>query len=577
MSDAFHASPESIATLLGSLRRERVIVPPYQRGYMWQEKHVKQFWHDIIRFQVKRPFKGEQDQYFLGPIVTLTRPKEEEAIHLLDGQQRLATATILLSVIRDLADEAQTEAGKNLARDIQNQLIQRGPNSFTLDLGETDRTYFRETVQMLPPTGRTATLRTHHNIKKARRTLMDLVRQRVGQPNTPGAIDALIALRQTLVSDLIMARIPVASERDAFQIFETLNDRGVKLQAPDLLLNFLMREAKDDDDRKAVREYWTEIVEEMGKFDINRFFRHVWVSKYGDLKDRDLFTALKEFVENQKLESAAFARSCASECERYVQILTVDEKFVPKDAISPLRRLIVELDVQAAMPLLIAAYGLLKPKHFEALVRYLLVFYARYSIISNLDRGDMEDLLFRLAREVRAMVSDSSDEKASANCASHAKRTLAAHAPADEASRTGAESLNFDEDASHAKYVVARLAEYIQSPTKEVGLKEANLEHIYPISPKSDEWGGEANQALLNEYLWHLGNLTIYGTRLNRVAGNAEFSVKRKQYEEKSSVKMTLDVAKSFANWDRDAIITRAKALAKKVVEVWSFDNPSRV
>jgi hypothetical protein len=118
----------------------------------------------------------------------------------------------------------------------------------------------------------------------------------------------------------------------------------------------------------------------------------------------------------------------------------------------------------------------------------------------------------------------------------------------------------------------------MQSATRETGLKEVNLEHVYPISPKHDEWGGEAGQAVLNEYLWHLGNLTIYGTRINRTASNDEYAkVKRAQYQQKSQVVMTLELAQTYSDWNADTIVDRASKLAKSVVEVWNFDNPSRV
>ena len=45
------------------------------------------------------------------------------------------------------------------------------------------------------------------------------------------------------------------------------------------------------------------MLEQMGRRDINRFLRHMWVSKYGDLKSQDLFTALKARIENDNIGS----------------------------------------------------------------------------------------------------------------------------------------------------------------------------------------------------------------------------------------------------------------------------------
>jgi hypothetical protein len=40
---------------------------------------------------------------------------------------------------------------------------------------------------------------------------------------------------------------------------------------------------------------------------------------------------------------------------------------------------------------------------------------------------------------------------------------------------------------------------------------------------------------------------------------------------------MTAEVAKNYTEWNESTILDRAKKLAKLVVQVWSFDNPSRV
>lgn len=577
MGDAFNATKESIGGLLSMTKRDRVIVPPFQRGYMWKEKNIKQFWQDITRFQKKRPLKGEPDEYFLGPIVTLSGDKGEDIIWLLDGQQRLATATILFSVIRDLATEGGTEAGKILAHEIQSQFIKKSSSQYCLQLGETDAVYFRETIQMDSPTSRKPILRTHHNIKKARTLLVEYVRKHVGDTNTPGALALLRELRQTLMSDLVMAKIPVGSESDAFQIFETLNARGLGLQVPDLLLNYLMREAPVGD-RKEIREFWTEMLNNLKRFDINRFLRHLWVSRYGDLKDKDLFIALKDEIgKTVELSSKDFARSCADECATYVQLLTVDEDSFDKDTALALKGLIRELDVQAALPLLLAAKTFLQPKDFESVVRNVLVFYVQYAVIANRDRDDMADLLYSLAKGVRKTISDPTDKVASKNYAKQIKETLASNAPTLAELELKLGDLIFEEDAN-AKYMLNRLANYIQSPTKEIAMAETNLEHIYPQNPAAGEWGGEAGQAILNPLLWHLGNLTIYGKRLNSTDQNKEYAAfKKNSYATKTDVVMTKEIAATYNDWNEASIKNRGQRLAKKVIEIWRFDNPSRV
>lgn len=98
MYDTFNSQSKNIGELLGGNERAQIIVPKFQRGHSWLKKHIEAFWTDITTFQTESAVKGGPDKYFLGPIVIL--PESKETIRLLDGQQRLATATILFSVSR---------------------------------------------------------------------------------------------------------------------------------------------------------------------------------------------------------------------------------------------------------------------------------------------------------------------------------------------------------------------------------------------------------------------------------------------------------------------------------------------
>lgn len=65
------------------------VVPPYQREYAWGTEQVKEFWGDL---------QGavESEEYFLGLII-LT--EEDERRHIVDGQQRLLTLTLLANAL----------------------------------------------------------------------------------------------------------------------------------------------------------------------------------------------------------------------------------------------------------------------------------------------------------------------------------------------------------------------------------------------------------------------------------------------------------------------------------------------
>ena len=333
-------------------------------------------------------------------------------------------------------------------------------------------------------------------------------------------------------------------------------------------------EKAHDSERKDIRSIWTQMIQKMGNHDIHDFLRTMWVSRHGDLKKDDLFTALKNHIETKNISAIDFARECGDECDDYFYLAIADESQLPKDSFQYVRAITRELGLRPALPLLLSSYLSLNEADFADVARFILVFVVRYSIIGNRDSSGMEDLLFRLAREVRTMAVPARDKTVSLQAKGHVKATLASHAPDDNATKMSV--LDADPDPSDAKYVMTRLARYIQDPEKQVTLGETNLEHIYPQNPEANAWGGPANQEKLEPLTWNLGNLTIFGKRANRKAANDEFDKKRIRYAQ-SKILMTQQLPNDDTVWDEAAIKTRAKVLAKLVIHVWNFNNPSQV
>jgi uncharacterized protein with ParB-like and HNH nuclease domain len=220
-------------------------VPTFQRGYSWEKQHVTAFWNDISATRQRKT-------YFLGPIVILNR--SDVVVELLDGQQRLATATILFSVLRDVARSLATKQASDFAAYVQRDFIIGEDEKRCLEMGEPDDPYFRDIIQSDSQGEKPKPkLRSHRFIHEARAYLMQSVTAKIGTQNEVQALVTLKDLKNTLRSDIVMACITVDSDDDAFQIFETLNDRGLRLSVPDLLLNYLMRVAPEGD-RKTIRQ-----------------------------------------------------------------------------------------------------------------------------------------------------------------------------------------------------------------------------------------------------------------------------------------------------------------------------------
>jgi hypothetical protein len=121
-------------------------IPPFQRPYAWGKEQTRDLIEDLLGFlRVSWTEIDNVPPYFLGSIVLIKDENEPDA-DVVDGQQRLTTLTILLSVIR--ANVIARDAG-----DITTRIYEEGSrilktkDRFRLSLRDRDREFFQTYVQ----------------------------------------------------------------------------------------------------------------------------------------------------------------------------------------------------------------------------------------------------------------------------------------------------------------------------------------------------------------------------------------------------------------------------------------------
>ena len=560
MSRPFDPQSKSFGTLLGQYETHQIIVPEFQRGYSWEKEHVSDFWTDINDFRHDKSGSSSK-KYFIGPIVVLP---DGETLQLLDGQQRLATATVLFSVIRDAANAIGSKEALYLARDVQRDLIAKDTDNkkFSLVLGETDRDFFRRVIQKETPDALKPTIRSHRLITTARKFLEGAVRDELTGKKPAEQVKVLEQIKRTVASDVTMVSIEVSSEDDAYRIFETLNDRGFKLTVPDLVLNFLMRFAPGTSERREIRENWTEMIEMLGQKDIDRFLRHMWVSQFGDVKKEGLFVKVKAYVKNNSVDTLEFAKACASECANYMQLMSGDEEALGKKACATVEAILRKMAVDNAMPVLLSAHRCLDRTAFSRVAKLTASIIVRHKILSNKNPGTLETTFYKTAKTIRELKDAGKTPAFIVNSVKEAYSKINPSNP-DILNNSGDVYVTKGE----AQYILTSIENKLHSPTKEHAVDEVNLEHIFPENP-SDEW---KNTEDLVGMEWHLGNLTILGENINRKAANKGYAAKLKSHYVKSKVELTKHLAATYAKWEATDILARSTELVTEAVEIWKI------
>jgi Protein of unknown function DUF262 len=289
------------------LVEEFLAVPTYQRSYSWHSAEssdvteddgdsraqVRELWDDLQRgYRQGKP-------YFLGTVVLSTEGAPPGRKAVIDGQQRLATTCLLLAAIRN-AYRANGE--DEYARSIHSDFVAKfdrpvGKDQPKFILNSDDRDYF-DRVVVQGNSGVDAAGESQRLLRDAWMYLQGAVNEFCDQAGTTWKpeLDHLTAYLQG--SAQIIA-ITVATEADAFLIFETLNDRGADLTVADLLKNYLFSRAEQRLDE--VRDTWVVTlnnldIPKVGNKRFNLFARHYMSSRRGPTRERELYARIKEEV-----------------------------------------------------------------------------------------------------------------------------------------------------------------------------------------------------------------------------------------------------------------------------------------
>jgi hypothetical protein len=542
----------------------RYVVPPHQRDFSWTSEEVKQLWDDITE-----AMKDGRPEYFLGTIV-VTEDREERLRAVIDGQQRLATLTMMLAAIRSVYEEHGDDRAQEVyaeylgAKDRRTRLTEP-----RLTLNRTNQTTFQELV--VDHTGLESLVNAKKgNIAPSNRLLIDaahfvrgVINERVRGSKQYETF--ALELEDFIRDRVILILVAVSDEADAYLIFETLNDRGLDLSISDLLKNYMYGRAMNR--LEQVQRQWEEMIVLLGTQDATQFLRHYWLSRYGVVRERDLYRELKvKFANSQQV--LTLMTQLRDAADKYAAISTVDHP-IWKGYGTQLRRDLEALQLFAPIsqfrPLLLAALEVLPDGEVEKVVRMVVVLSMRYSVIGQMGTGNIE----RAYSEAAVAIRDGKANTA-AKIFGLVKGTIY---PDDERFKADFATKTVTR-AKLARYILAGVANAVQPATDlEVvqDEKKVNLEHVMPKT-SSAEWSNAATDEA--EYLAHvdrIGNMTLIERDVNSAAGNASFERKKKDAFSKSNIVITKQLC-AYDGWTTREITNRQSLLADTAALVWSVN-----
>jgi hypothetical protein len=547
------------AGLGGLLRQYQLEVPPNQREYAWREDEVTQLFQDFAR-----AIDDDGVDYFLGTIVTI--PRGNGAVEVVDGQQRLATTALLLAAIRDylsgIDEDVLVESiNSGFLNGIDRNTRARVPK---LKLNIDDNDLFKAIISVTAPTDVPAPTRPSHELLLGAYDEARAQVQRIVAPydsKTHG--DVLNRWISFIEYNALAVLLSVPDDANAYRMFETLNDRGLRTSQADLIKNYLF--GKSGSRFTEVQTRWSYMrgaLESLDENDITiNFLRHSLVLQRGYLSAKKVYEAVQEIARAEQ-SAVSFASHLETQANIYVATFNPEHEHwndYPQAARSAIEVFNL-IDIKPMRALILAVASRFEPNETALAFKFLVSLGVRLMIASTVRSGSVEVPLSTAAKAVF--------DKTIGTVAAM-KEQLRPLTPSDQ---------QFREAFERARVASAKLGRYYLR-SLEMGAKGVvdpyfipqddrsviNLEHVLPLKPL-DNWPNVTPEDV-DQYAKRLGNLVLMRAADNSHAKSDDFGTKKPIYAASPYV-LTSQIAE-LDEWTADAIVERQKTLAVLALTTW--------
>lgn len=551
------------AKLLGFLRKSpQFVIPIYQRAYSWTDKECRQLWDDIVR-------TGSNDDipaHFVGSIVYieqgLYQVTPDVPLLVIDGQQRLATMTLLVAALAKAVGESEPledfSAEKLRGYYLLNE-YEQGERRYKLLLSQTDK----GSLMAIAGDGEQpehSSLRVTQNFELFEK----LIAERNGdlEPVCKG------------LAKLVVVDVALDRHQDNPQlIFESMNSTGRELSQADLIRNFILMGLEPDLQIQLYKDFWRPMEVDFGQEAYEKYFddfmRHYLTVKTGEIpRLKDVYEAFKTHARSPEVAEAGLEAMVKDirDFARYfcAMALGTETDVELKVAFHDLR----ELKVDVAYPFLLELYrdyaaGELSEPDFVAAVRLVEAYVFRRAICS-IPTNSMNKTFATFSKVLKK------DRYLESIRAHLLLLPSYRRFPGDEEFRRDLHTRDLYNFRSRS-YWLRRLENHGRK--ERVPVDEYTIEHILPqnddLSPAWQEALGPQWKLVQDTWLHTLGNLTLTG--YNSEYSDRPFAEKRdmKGGFKDSPLRLNAGLGQ-LAQWDEDAIKARADRLAAIAPDVWA-------
>lgn len=570
-SSLLNTDTEDLKELLGNGKTYEV--PLYQRDYSWKIEQWEDLWEDI------RSLQGHDNDHYMGAIVLQSGDRKK--FRIIDGQQRIATLSILvlacISYLRELQTVgADADANANRANLLESAFIgAKDPVSLRvvskLRLNAHDDNFYQLNLsQLVPPAGGL------RNLSDSERLMWDCfqffqkkVKEHFAGNHDGGAIAAFI--NEVISERLLFISVRVQDELSAYTVFETLNARGLELTETDLLKNYLLSLADrlSKGQMEPLLHQWNRITDMVGSARLPEFLRHHLNSHRSYVRQKELFKILRRDVTDMP-GVFSLLRELEIDAAWYQALGDHNDPFwLDYPGAKEHVRVLNLFYVKQYAPLVLAAKDVFGTQEIVEILRCCVVVSVRFNGVSRRSTHMLEEVYNRISIALR---------NGSASTLADVRRLLGPIYVPDEEFESDFSTLSLKTTGKSGKrlrYMLCQLEKQLEpKELNDETATQATIEHILPENP-AECWFGIFSEADQERFRERLGNYTLLEKTLNiKEAANKGFEEKQSVYRQ-SQYSMTRLI--EYDEWTPAAVQERQAMMARQAKTVWKLEIPSTV
>ncbi len=543
------------------LKAHRLRVPPYQREYAWTYEEARQLFEDLTNAKL------ENKDYFLGTIVTINTG-DSNPLEIVDGQQRLTTTAILLAAIRNHL--ARLGSADLIVESINNEFLNTIDRSASarvpkLTLNIDDNEFFSKLMANETLGPEFSSSRSSHDLllaaSKEAKSWVDGIARTLSEADQPARLNDWI---EYIEFNATVILLKTQNGAQAFKMFETLNDRGLKTSQADLVKSYLFgqsgtRIAEAQSRWSSMRDNLEEIEDDERAIN---FLRHAFIATRRFVRAEDIYDATNRDIRGET-NSITFLTDLERLSRVYVATYRSDSVHWadhPQATIKALK-IFNKFDIKPMRPLILAV-ALKFSSQLSADAMTLLVSVAVRLIIASATRSGTNEQTFSAAA-----LGVFKDEITTVR---QLKEALTKVTVTDADFReTFAIARSSKPDL--ARYYLRALEAAVANDSEpwyvvNEDQDSINLEHVLPKNPSPGTWSNFDDEDV-RRYLKRLGNLCLLQRHGNSTLDNDDFEAKKRLFSE-SPLVFTSQISE-FSEWSPENIEARQRRMGEIAIRAW--------